>query len=409
MNNREVYLDHNATTPLSPAVADAMLACERDGWGNPASAHYAGRRARRLLEEAREGIASLLGANLQSAQPDSLIFTSGGTEANNLALLGLCGACAEPGRLIVSAIEHPSVVGPATELARRGWELLRAPVTPEGVVDLTWLPNACQSALRLSGPSPSSLVVSVMLGNNETGVLQPVDKIASLAHAAGARVHTDAVQVAGKLPINLHALDVDVLTLSAHKFHGPRGVGAVLLRAGVGLKPQLLGGFQQAGLRPGTESVALAVGMHEALRLAHRELQTRTTRMTALRERLEAGILAGFTSAVVHGGQVSRLPHTSNVSFPGLDRQALQMALDLAGVACSTGSACASGSTDPSPELIAMGCPDELLHSSLRFSVGATTMPAEVDQAVRHILHVCNDLRSQKQARNLALVGRNLN
>ena len=264
--------------------------------------------------------------------------------------------------------------------------------------------------MRLRDPaaSPSALVLSVMLGNNETGVLQPVDQVASLARSADARVHTDAVQVAGKLPIDFRALNVDALTISAHKFHGPRGIGALLLKADVGLKPQLFGGFQQTGLRPGTESVALAVGMHEALRLAHGEQNIRTARMTALRDRFEAAILAGFPNAVVHGFLANRLPHTSNISFPGLDRQALQMALDLAGVACSTGSACASGSTDPSPVLIAMGAANELLHSSLRFSLGAATTPLEVDEAARRILRVCNDLRSQKPGRNLAREGRNL-
>jgi cysteine desulfurase len=402
MSDGPIYLDHNATTPLAPQVAQAMLDCELHAWGNPASSHYAGRRARQLLEQAREGIAALLGARVQTAQPDRLVFTSGGTEANNLALFGLCGAAAGPGRLIVSAIEHPSVSGPADELARRGWEVSRVPVTPAGIVDLARL----EAALRSSGSRPLPVIVSVMLGNNETGVLQPVEQVAVLCRAVGAGLHTDAIQAAGKAPVDFHALDVDALAVSAHKFHGPRGIGALLLRHGVGLQGQMFGGFQQDGQRPGTESVALAVGMHEALRLAHQELAARAARMAALRDRLEAGVLAGFPGAVVHGKGAPRLPHTSNISFPGLDRQALQMALDLAGVACSTGSACASGSTDPSPVLIAMGSPEELLHSSLRFSLGAPTTACEVERAIDRILNVCNDLRSKKPGGNLPPVGR---
>jgi cysteine desulfurase len=391
-----IYLDHNATTPLAPHVAEAMLACERESWGNPASAHFAGRRARRKLEEAREAIASLLGADLQSAHPDRLVFTSGGTEANNLALFGLCRSTKPAGRLIISAIEHPSVIGPALEVSHRGWELLRAPVNSDGVFDFSKFEDIL-SACRPRGESHRRLVVSLMLGNNETGVLQPVDKVADLCHAMGAVMHTDAVQVAGKFPINFRALGVAALSISAHKFHGPRGIGALLLRAGIDLGPHIVGGFQQAGLRAGTESVALAFGMHEALRMAHAEQEERTLRMSTLRDHLEAEIRAGFPGAVVHGSRASRLPHTSNISFPGLDRQALQMALDLAGVACSTGSACASGSTDPSPVLIAMGCLEEHLHSSLRFSLGATTTRAEVAEAAKRILNVCNDLRSRKQ------------
>jgi cysteine desulfurase len=399
----EIYLDHNATTALAPEVAEAMDACRHAAIGNAGSQHHAGRRARQMLEEAREEIAAILGADLRSAQPDRLLFTSGGTEANNLALFGLCGST--PGRLIISTIEHPSVVGPAEELARRGWELVRAPVTADGVVDLERFAECVEppAALRTQR---LPLIASVMLGNNETGVLQPLEQVASLCARTGARLHTDAVQVAGKLPIEFRSLGVDAMSVSAHKFHGPCGIGALLLRPHVVLQPQMFGGFQQEGLRPGTESVALAVGMYTALRLWQGEEQSRVSRLTALRERLESGLLAVFPEAVVHGSGVPRLPHTTNVSFPGLNRQALVMALDLAEVACSSGSACASGSSDPSPTLIAMGCPGELLDSSIRFSLGASTTAAEVDEVVRRIRRVCNDLQTAKPGRNFAGMGR---
>lgn len=396
-----IYLDHNATTPLALEVADAMQACEQADWGNPASQHAVGRRARRRLEDAREGIATLLGANVQSARLDNLIFTSGGTESNNLALFGLCGSQATLGRLVISAIEHPSITGPAEELARRGWQVERAPVTPGGIVDLDWLSQQLRASER-SRPT----VVSVMLGNNETGVLQPVRELAAICRSAGALLHTDAVQAAGKIPVSFQELDLAAVSLSAHKFHGPRGIGGLLLRHDVNPRPLLYGGFQQSGFRPGTEPVALAVGIHEALRLAALELPARAAKMAALRDELEATIQAGYPGAVVHGQAAPRLPHTSNISFPGLERQSLQMALDLAGVVCSTGSACASGSTDPSPVLIAMGCSSEHLHSSLRFSLGAGTTSQEIAEACRRILSVCNDLRSGKQPRNLAAKGR---
>jgi cysteine desulfurase len=249
------------------------------------------------------------------------------------------------------------------------------------------------------------LLASIMLGNHETGVLQPVEALAQLCAVAGVPLHTDAVQVAGKLPIDFHRLGVSSMSIAAHKFHGPRGIGALLLRSGVEPRPQLFGGFQQEGLRPGTEPVVLAVGMATALECWHREHAERAARLTILRDRLESALLSE-TKAVVHGRAAPRLPHTLNVSFPGLERQALVMALDLAGVSCSTGSACASGSTDPSPTLVAMGCPEELVLSSIRLSLGATTTAREVDEASGRIIKVCKDLRPQISHRNLAATGR---
>lgn len=388
-----IYLDHNATTPLLPEVAEAMVRSEAAGFANPASQHAAGRKARQLIEEAREGIASLLGADLTGSKPDRLLFTSGGTEANNLALFGLAGG--QPGHGIISAIEHPSVAGPAAALVQRGWRITRLAVSSDGVADL----GACRAAL-----DDPPRFASVMLGNNETGVLQPVGAVAAACHAAGVPLHTDAVQVCGKLPVDFRALGVAAMTVSAHKFHGPRGVGALLLRHGVAIEPQLHGGFQQEGLRPGTEPVGLAIGMHAALAVWKRDQQARESHIAGMRNKFEHLLFEGFPNLVVHGRQSARLPHTSCVGFPGLDRQALLMALDLAGVACSTGSACASGSTDPSPVLVAMGCSEEVLNGSLRFSFGVTNTEVEVDEAARRILQICNDLRSRNSARKNARV-----
>jgi cysteine desulfurase len=377
-----IYLDHNSTTPILPEVADAMAAALRAGYANPASQHAFGRRARRALEEAREGIAEVLGAKTTGMDADQLIFTSGGTEANNLALFGLAGET--PRRIAISAIEHPSVIGPAEALARRGWQVDRLRVTRDGVIDLV-------HASELLALRPA--LISAMLANNETGVLQPIAELAKLCAEQKIQLHTDAVQVAGKLPLHFRDLGVTALTITPHKFHGPRGIGALVVRHGVKLNPLLHGGFQQAGLRPGTEDVALAIGMFTALQLWQREAAERATRMQQLRDRLEVQLFAGDANVVINGAAAQRLPHTSNIAFVGLNRQALLMALDLAGVACSTGSACASGSSEPSPVLLAMGCDEGVVEGSLRLSLGATTTPADVEEAARRILLAVNELR----------------
>jgi cysteine desulfurase len=375
-----IYLDHNSTTPLASAVADAMA----DVWttipGNAASQHQFGRAARHLLEEAREGIAELLGAKTTGIDADRLIFTSGGTEANHLALRGLAGRSAH---LVTSAIEHSSVLATSQQLEREGWQVDRLPANNDGVVQIDRLEDLLSSQTRL---------VSLMFGNNETGVLQPVAQAADLCRRRGVPLHSDAVQVVGKLPVHFRELGVAALSCTAHKFHGPQGIGALVVRHGVPLEPQMHGGFQQAGLRPGTEPVALAVGMHSALRLWHEERHDRAERMAQARDRFEQQILSGVRASEVVGARSPRLPHTSNIAFVGLDRQALFMALDLAGVACSTGSACASGSSEPSHVLVAMGCCDGVIRGSLRFSLGAFTTAAEVDQAAARIVKACNDL-----------------
>lgn len=375
-----IYLDHNATTPLLPEVAATMAACQAAAHGNPASQHRAGRRARQLLDEARDRIGRLLGARMDGHEQGRVVLTSGGTEANNLAMFGL--AAAGPDReIIVSLIEHPSVLGPAEQLERLGWRVHRLGVSRDGVVDLGELAELLSERTRL---------VSIMLGNNETGALQPVAEAATLCQAAGVPLHTDAVQVAGKLPIDFQALGVAAMSVSAHKLHGPVGSGALIVRHDAVLAPQLFGGFQQESLRPGTENLVAAVGFSAALAAWQRETDARRQRLASLRDRLERRLAAGFPGLVVNAAGAPRLPHTSNLAFPGLDRQALLMALDLAGVACSTGSACASGSSEPSHVLQAMGVPAEILGSSLRFSLGATTTEAEIDAAAERILAACS-------------------
>lgn len=379
-----LYLDHNATTPIAEDVLQAMVDAERAWPGNPASQHAAGRAARAALEDAREEIAAILGASIVGPSPhDELIFTSGGTEANNLALFGLGGE--RPARVLISAIEHPSVDAAAMKLRERGWNVERIPVDSAGLLRR----DALQEMLR----TPTRLV-SVIYGNNETGVIQPLAEIAADCHAAGAAMHTDAVQVAGKLPLDFAALGVEAMTITPHKFHGPRGIGALVVRAGVQLTPQLYGGQQQAALRPGTESVALAVGLLTTLRLWQQETEGIRAQLTELRETFEATLRLELTNFVIHSIDAPRLPHTSNVGFPGVDRQQLLLALDLAGVACSAGSACASGSTDPSPALVAMGCPQAVLESSLRFSFGRGQTAAEAREAAIRISKCVKDLRN---------------
>jgi len=368
-------------------VVEAMARCWREGYANPASQHQPGQKARRVLEDAREQMAGILGADVTGTHPDRLIFTSGGTEANNLALFGAAraGRKGGPRHLIVSAIEHASVLEPAERLLDEGCELDLLGVTRDGVVRADLLPGLLRPETRL---------VSVMLGNHETGVLQPVAEIARIASQAGVPVHSDAVQVAGKLPINFRELGVSALTVAAHKFGGPLGIGALLVREGFQLQAQHFGGHQQWGLRPGTESVALAVGMLTALRLWQIEHEEHLRRLTALRDRFESGLKAGLPGFVVNGAGAARLPQTSNIAFPGLDGQILLLALDMAGVACSVGSACSSGSRELSPTLRAMGLPKDVVAGSLRFSLGTTTTEGDIDEAVRRILMVVGELRS---------------
>jgi cysteine desulfurase len=393
-----IYLDNNSTTPLHPEVAETMLRAATDLVGNPASQHSLGRKTRRVLEEAREGIVSLLGGKTGGMDADRLIFTSGGTEANQLAIRGLVEsafpylksqisnpvAAGTSPNVVISSIEHPSVAGAAEALSRIGVDVRLLPAMRNGWVDGPQLPRLIDERTQL---------VSVMFANNETGVVQPVHDLALLTLERGIPFHTDAIQAVGKIPVNFRDLGVTAMAVAPHKFHGPLGIGGLLLRHDAKLEPLFHGGFQQGGLRPGTESVALALGFYTAMVIANRELAERQTRMMALRENLESLLLAGAPEAVVIGAASPRLPTTTCIAFPGINRQALVMALDMAGVACSTGSACASGSSEPSATLVAMGLPTKQIESAIRLSLSALTTAAEVEEAAKRILKCVNHLR----------------
>jgi cysteine desulfurase len=371
-----IYLDNNATTPLLPAVWEAMRPFLTEVYGNPASAHGAGRRARRALEDARDQTAALLGAHA-----DEVVFTSGATEANNLAIFGLAGE--PPGQLIASPVEHPSVVEPVRRLAEVGFGVDWLPVDATGIVAVAALSDLLSAQTRL---------VTVMLANHETGALQPVRALTAVADGR-ALFHCDAVQAVGKVPVHFHELGVTTLSLSAHKFHGPKGIGALLVRRGARLRPRAWGGHQQQGRRPGTEPVALAVGLAHALELADQEAGSRSSHVAQLRRRFLECLQMMAAPVVLNGPTEGGVPHTLNLSFPGCRADALLMSLDLAGVACATGSACSSGSLLPSPVLQAMGVPDPVLHSAMRFSLSALLSEAEVEEAARRIAAVVGRLR----------------
>jgi cysteine desulfurase len=377
MHPAPIYLDHNATTPLDPEVLDAMrpyfLAA-----GNAESRHAFGRLARRTWELAKETVAQILGAD-----PVEVIFTSGGTEANNLAVFGLAGAVSLPGHVVSSPIEHPAVAEPVAQLEATGFAVDHVPVNSQGLADVPQMATAFR---------PNTQFATLMLANNETGAVQPVRELVALAGARGILVHTDAVQAVGHIPVHFHDLGVTTLAASAHKFHGPVGIGLLLVRTKDKLSVRLFGGGQQPQHRPGTIAVPLAVGLATALQKWHDQSQLRASRWIALRDRLESGLISALGSQrVMRNGPLEedqRLPQTLNLGFAGLDGDALLMQLDLAGIAASLGSACASGSTRPSPTLMAMRVPNDRLRSSVRFSFGATTTEAEIDEAIGRIAEV---------------------
>ena len=370
MSPDPVYLDFNATTPVDPEVLEAMLPCLRSHFGNPSSSHVFGRRARDAVEQARAQVAALI-----HARADEIVFTSGGTEADNLAVQGTVLAAGRPGRLACSAIEHPAVLLPCREMARRGWNLDLLPVDRGGAVDLA----ATAAALR-----PGTRLVSMMHSNNETGVLQPVAEVARLAHAAGALVHCDAAQSGGKGPLDVEALAVDALTLVGHKMYAPKGVGALYVRRDTPIAPYVFGGGQEHGLRPGTENVALIVGFGTACDLARRRQAEDAARMSGLRGALWNRLTAAIPGLRRHGDPVRCLPNTLNVGFPG--RQGSAVLAAAPGVAASTGSACHEGGERPSPVLTAMGLAEDEALGAVRLSLGRTTAEAEIEEAAEALI-----------------------
>jgi cysteine desulfurase len=389
MAMNRVYLDHNATTGVEPEVLDTMLPYLSGEFGNAASIHTFGQKARAAVETAREQVAVLIGA-----RPQEIVFTSGGTEADNHAIFGvtqlfLAALCHPDGavaskHIITSNIEHEAVLNTCQVLEKKGVAVSYLPVDGQGVVS----PEAVRRALR-----EETVVITVMHANNELGTVQPLEEIGRIAADADVYFHTDAVQSAGKVPIDVNAFRLDLLSLSGHKFYAPKGVGALYIRSGTRLQQLLYGGHHQRGFRPGTENVAGIVGMGKAAELARKALVEDAARISALRDRLEQGLLSRVPHSRANGARAPRTPNTTNIMFPGIEGEALVIALDLKGLACSTGAACSSGAVEPSHVLTAIGLPPEEARASLRFSLGRHTTAAEIDFALQIVPAAVEQLR----------------
>jgi len=375
-----IYLDYNATTPVDPVVLDAMLPFFAENFGNASSIHSPGQRARGAVDASRASVAALLGA-----KPSEIVFTSGGTESDNLALFGVVAASQEPCKhIITTAIEHHAVLNAAQALEKLGVAVTYIPVGGEGIAD----PEDIRRALK-----PETILISVMHANNELGTIQPIEEIGRIAAAADVLFHCDAVQSAGKMPLDVNRLGVDSLSISAHKIYGPKGVGALYVRSGTPLEPQFHGGHHERDRRPGTENVPGIVGLGKAADLARKNLQTDCARITTLRNRLEDALLATCGDARVNGNRAQRVSNTSNITFHAAGGESLVIALDLQGIACSTGAACSSGAVGPSHVLLAIGLSPDEARSSLRVSLGRTTTSEEIDMAIAAIPQAVERLR----------------
>src|SRR3954453_2079600 len=375
-----VYFDYNATTPPSPEVVERVLSATRELFGNASSVHHFGQQAKAALDEARSAVAGLVGGD-----PSEIIFTSGGTEADNFAIRGAAEALEPTGRrhLVASAIEHEAVLNTLKALAKRGWRTTLVPVDPSGVVGA----DRVREAL-----AEGTAIVSVMHANNEIGTIQPIADIAQAAHARGALLHTDAVQSAGKVPIDVRALGIDLLSLSGHKFNGPKGAGALWVKRGTRMLPILTGGKHERNRRAGTENVPAIAGMGVAAGLAVQKMAGEGARLAALRDRLEQSVLSRIPGTAVNGTG-ARVPNTTNISFERVEAESLLIALDLEGIAVSTGSACSSGTLEPSHVLRAMGFPAHRTQNSLRFSLGLFSTDQEVDKVVDVLPRLVEKLR----------------
>ena len=389
---RRVYLDHSATTPADRRVVEAMLPYLTEKFGNASSVHFFGQEARAAVDRARREVAALIGA-----RANEIVFVSGGTEANNLAIRGVCEAAAghagsgSKGHLITSAIEHSSVRGICEKLEKDGWEVTRLPAYDNGIVRVA---DVC-AALR-----PDTALISVMLANNEIGTIQPLEEIGALAREERARgqrhlwLHTDAVQAAGRIPLNVETLGCDLLSLSAHKLYAPKGSGALFVRRGVRLVSQNVGGHQEREKRAGTESVPGIVAFGAAAKFARAEMERRSTHDRQLRDGFEARLTERIPDIVFNGDRAQRLPHLSNISFRFIEGEGLLISLDLRGVAVSTGSACSSGTLEPSPVIRALGRNDELARGAIRFSFGKDNTEEDVDYVLEVLPLVVEKLRA---------------
>ncbi|MBY0495614.1 MAG: cysteine desulfurase [Cyanobacteria bacterium] len=377
-----IYLDHNATTPLDPLVVDRMAQAMRDVWGNASSVHHFGQQAKAALDEARTSVGALIGGDASE-----IVFSAGGTESDNLAIRGAAEALEPSGRkhLVTSAIEHEAVLNTMKSLARRGWRVTTVPVDASGIVSIDRMREAITDETAL---------VSVMHANNEIGTIQPIAEIAALAHERGALFHTDAVQSAGKIPIDVKALGVDMLTIAGHKFYGPKGSGALWMKRGVRLVSPITGGRQERNRRAGTENVPALVGLGVAAEVALKKMATEAPRLSALRDRLEAGVLSKVPGTERNGAVSPRVPNTTNISIDRVEAESLLIGLDLAGIAVSSGSACSSGTLEPSHVLKAMGLPHARTLGSIRFSFGAANTDADVDRVLEALPPLVEKLRS---------------
>lgn len=377
---RRVYLDHNATTPLAPEVLRAMTPYLTEEFGNASSIHSVGQRARAGVEQARSQVAALLGA-----REKEIVFTSGGTEADNLAIRGVVGASQRARKhVITSAIEHHAVLNTCQALEAEGVSISYVPVSRGGLVD----PEEVRRAL-----TPDTVLITIMHANNELGTVQPIAEIAAIAREHKIPFHTDAVQAVGKLPLDVNELGVDLLSLSAHKFYGPKGVGALYIRRNLPLKPLLFGGHHERDRRPGTENVAGIVGLGAAAELATAHLKNEASRLAALRDELEARLLDRVPHAGFNGDRARRTPNTTNLYFDFVEGEPLVIALDLKGIAVSTGAACSSGAVEPSHVLTAIGLPAERARASLRFSLGRSTTRDDIDYVGEVLPAVVEHLR----------------
>lgn len=382
--SKTVYFDNNATTQVAPEVRDAMLPFFGELYGNPSSMHAFGGSVAKHVDAAREEVARFL-----NADPDEIIFTSCATESDNSAIRGTADYFGRDLKVITTAVEHPAVLQPCRRLKALGHEVVELPVDSTGQLDLA------QLEAELSKPSTSkpATLVSIMWANNETGVLFPIEKVAEICRAQGAILHTDAVQVAGKIPVDVKKVPVDMLSMSGHKFHAPKGVGIFYVRKGTKLKPFMLGGHQERTRRAGTENVPYIVGLAKACELARLGMADETVKLTALRDKLEAGILASCPNVRVNGDRTHRLPNTLNVSFEYIEGEAIAYHLSDLGICISTGSACASGSLDPSHVIRAMGVPFTAVHGSVRFSLSRYNTMDEVDYVLEKLPPVIRNLR----------------
>jgi len=379
---KSIYLDYNSTTPTAPEVVEAMAPFFADNFANPFNLHRFGQRARAPVDEAREKVAALLGAD----SAEEIIFTAGGSEADNLAVKGVAYALRERGRhVITSAVEHPAVLVTCEWLADEGWDVTFLPPDNNGVIH----PDVLRAAIR-----PDTVLVSIMHGNNEVGTVEPVAALAAVARARGVLFHTDAVQTAGKIAVNVKDLGVDLLSISAHKFYGPKGVGALYVRNGVALVPVIHGGHQEEGRRAGTHNTPGIIGLARALELATADYEEEGKRLGRLRDRLKDGILAMAGSVVLMTPAENAMPNTLNACFPGVEGESVILALDMEGISAATGSACATGSSEPSHVHTAMGCPPEVARGSVRFSLGKYTTAEDIGRVLEVLPPAVERLRA---------------